>query len=105
VEQAIYHGVPTICLTFWGDQPYNAARMHYRGYGIDLGRMKTVTTDRLVGAVGDVINNRSYADNVRAASAIFRSRPETPRQRAVCHLVGPLTLKACRVDKSVSSIT
>ena len=61
---------------------YNAARMQYRGYGINLGRMLDVSAEKLVAGARDVINNHSFADNVRAASAIFRSRPQNPRQRA-----------------------
>ena len=37
--------------------------------------------DRSAGA-RDVINNRSYAAASRRASALFRSRPQNPRQRA-----------------------
>jgi len=61
---------------------YNAARMQYRGYGVNLGRMRDVTVNKLVTGSRDVINNRSYVDNVRAASVIFRSRQQNPRQRA-----------------------
>ena len=56
--------------------------MQYRGYGVNLGRMRDVTANKLVTGARDVINNRSYVDNVRSASAIFRSRPQNPRQRA-----------------------
>jgi len=61
---------------------YNAARMHYRGYGINMGRMRDVSAEKLVAGARDVISNHSYVDKVRAASAIFRSRPQNPRQRA-----------------------
>jgi len=46
--QALYHGVPELCLSIWADQMYNSARMHYRGYGINLGRMRDVTAQKLV---------------------------------------------------------
>lgn len=61
---------------------YNAARMQYRGYGVNLGRMRDVSAEKLVAGARDVINNRSYAAAVRAASAVFRSRTQNPRQRA-----------------------
>jgi len=80
--QALYHGVPQLCLPVWADQMYNAARMQYRGYGVNLGRMLHLTADKLVAGARDVITNRSYADNVLSASVVFRSRPQNPRQRA-----------------------
>jgi len=61
---------------------YNAVRMQYRGYGVNLGRMRDVSAQKLITGVRDVINNRSIADNVRVASAVFQSRPQNPRQRA-----------------------
>jgi len=69
-------------MTLWVDQMYNAARMQYHGYGINLGRMRDVTAEKLVAGVRDVITNQAFPNNVRAASAIFRSRPQNPRQRA-----------------------
>jgi len=80
--QALYHGVPQLCLPVWADQPYNAARLQYRGYGINLGRMRDVSVDKLVAGARDVISNRSYVDAARAASVVFRSRPQNPRQTA-----------------------
>jgi len=61
---------------------YNAARLQYRGYGVNLGRMRDVSAEKLVAGARDVINNRSYVDAVRAASVVFRSRPQNSRQRA-----------------------
>jgi len=78
----VYHGVPELCLTVWGDQLYNAARMQYRGYGLNVGPMRDVTADKLVASARDVITNSSYSAAARAASVIFRSRPQNPRQRA-----------------------
>jgi len=82
VLQALYHEIPQLCLAVWLDNMYNAARMQYHGYGVDLGRMRDVTAEKLVAGARDVINNRSYADTLHAASLIFRSRSQNPRQRA-----------------------
>jgi len=80
--QALYHEIPRLCLPVWLDNMYNAARMQYHGYGVDLGRMRDVTRGKLEAGARDVVNNRSYADTLHAASLAFRSRPENPRQRA-----------------------
>jgi hypothetical protein len=62
---------------------YNAQRMQYRGYGIYVGRFAFLQTERLVDAIRQVAFNQTYADNVRRASAIVRSRPMNGRQTAV----------------------
>ena len=80
--QALYHAVPQLCLPVWADQMYNSARMQYRGYGVNLGRMRDVSVDKLIAGARDVINNRSYTAAMRAASLVFRSRSQNPRQRA-----------------------
>ena len=56
--------------------------MQYRGYGVNLGRMRDVSVEKLIAGARDVINNGSYVERVRAASVVFRSRPQNPRQRA-----------------------
>jgi UDP-glucoronosyl and UDP-glucosyl transferase len=61
----------------------NAERMQYRGYGRHYGRFNTVQSDRLAKTVREVASNRSYTDNMRRASAIFRSRPMNSRQTVV----------------------
>ena len=61
----------------------NAQRMQYRGFGINLGRFPTVRTDTLADSIREVVFNRKYADNIRRASAIFKSRPMNPHQTAV----------------------
>jgi UDP-glucoronosyl and UDP-glucosyl transferase len=81
--QAIFQGVPMVCLTLWGDQMSNAQRMQYRGFGINLGRFATVKTNTLANSIREVGFNRKYADNIRRASTIFKSRPMNGRQRAV----------------------
>jgi UDP-glucoronosyl and UDP-glucosyl transferase len=57
--------------------------MQYRGYGRHYGRFNTVQSDRLAKTVREVASNRSYTDNMRRASAIFRSRPMNSRQTVV----------------------
>ena len=70
-------GVP-----LFGDQMYNAKRIVYKGFGLQLDLHAFTPTD-LVRTLVDVIQNPCYKAKIKKASAIFRSRPETPRERAV----------------------
>ena len=79
--ETLYHAVPIICLPIFGDQHYNAMRMHRKGYGLFL-NIAEFTTDSLVTAVDEILTNPSYQRNITKASNIFKSRPMTPSQRA-----------------------
>ena len=79
--EALYHAVPIICLPIFGDQHYNAMRMHRKGYGLYLNIAK-FTADTLTSAVDEILTNPSYQQNITKASNIFKSRPMTPSQRA-----------------------
>lgn len=79
--EAIYNGVPIVALPFFGDQPRNAFMAARKGYGIKLNAL-TFTSENLRNAVSDVASNATYRDAIQKASAIFRSHPETPCQKA-----------------------
>ena len=79
--EAIYHGVPMIAFPTHADQPYNAARLHPKGYGIAM-NFQTFTPEELVTNVKHVIGDKSFKERTMLASKIFKSRPETPSERA-----------------------
>ena len=79
--EALYHAVPIICLPIFGDQHYNAMRMHRKGYGLYL-NIAEFTADTLTSAVDEVLTNPSYQQNITKASKIFKSRPMAPSQLA-----------------------
>ncbi|XP_035692514.1 UDP-glucuronosyltransferase 2C1-like [Branchiostoma floridae] len=58
--EALYHGVPVVCLPLYGDQPANAARVVARGLGVKLD-FGTVTADKLYQAVIHVLTNNSLS--------------------------------------------
>ncbi len=80
--EALYHGVPSLGIPFFADQPYNAQKILHHGFGrvVDL---MTLNSDTMRKTIHDVINNETYLQNIRHASEIFRSRPMTPRERMV----------------------
>ena len=79
--EALYHAVPIICLPVFGDQPYNAARIQAKGYGIHL-NLVMFTTDDLTSAIDEILTSAVYKQNIMKASTIFKNRMLTPAKRA-----------------------
>ena len=79
--EALYHAVPIICLPINGDQPYNAARIQAKHFGLSL-RIVNSTPDDLVVAINKVLNTTTYKDNITKASLIFKNKINTPTRRA-----------------------
>ena len=79
--EALYHGVPMIGLPIGGDQLYNMRRMVVRGYGLGK-QVSTIKEEELYHMISEVVNNSTYKDNILRASEIFKSRSQSPSQRA-----------------------
>ena len=79
--EALYHGVPMIGVPVNGDQFYNAERMRSKQYGLVMGFV-SIETDAFVELVKEVVDNPVYKDKISRASQIFRSRSNTPSERA-----------------------
>ncbi|XP_066289814.1 UDP-glucuronosyltransferase 2C1-like [Branchiostoma lanceolatum] len=80
--EALYHGVPMVCLPLFGDQPGSAARVVAKGLGVKLD-FGTVTSDELYQAVRDVLTNNSYRETAARLSRLYRDQPQTAMERAV----------------------
>ncbi|XP_066268018.1 UDP-glucuronosyltransferase 2C1-like isoform X1 [Branchiostoma lanceolatum] len=80
--EAMYHGVPVVCLPLYGDQPANAARVVARGLGVKLD-FSTVTADQLYQAVIHVLTNNSFQETAARLSRLHRDQPQPPMERAV----------------------
>ncbi|XP_066287470.1 UDP-glucuronosyltransferase 2C1-like [Branchiostoma lanceolatum] len=82
LSEALHHGVPMVCMPFFGDQPTNAARVVARGLGVKL-EFTTVTTDELYKTIKHVISNNSYRETAARLSRLHRDQPQSPMERAV----------------------
>ena len=80
--EALYHGVPMVCIPFFGDQHFNSARAQYKGYAIRFNIGKGLSKE-LAAAINEVWNNATYRDTIQRASRMFRDSPQTPCQKAV----------------------
>ncbi|CRK94411.1 CLUMA_CG007918, isoform A [Clunio marinus] len=81
-QEAIYHAVPLIIFPFFGDQHLNGFKIQEAGMGL-LDSMSTITTDSLTRIINKVLNNESFAQNIKKASEIFRTNQNEPLDTAI----------------------
>ena len=79
--EALYHGVPMVILPLLSEQFDVAARATTNGLGITLDK-STVTSGDIIKALQDVTRNPSFREEAARRSAIFRSMPMRPAERA-----------------------
>ena len=79
--EALYNGVPMVGVPVYGDQVQGAARVQYNGYG-RVFHLPSDPPEKLADLIHEVVQNQTYRENIQRASAIYRDRPDSPRQRA-----------------------
>ena len=79
--EAVYHGVPMLVLPVFAEQPANALRIKYKGYGEHL-KMDDLEEETFLEMIEKIISTPSYKQKTTRAGQIFRSRTLTPRERA-----------------------
>ena len=78
-HEAIYHGVPLICIPLWGDQIHNAAVMEEKGFGRHLTPVTSITQAQLTQTIKEVLRNDVIRRNVKKMSRVLKdSKP--PRE-------------------------
>ncbi|XP_065770091.1 UDP-glucuronosyltransferase 2B18-like isoform X4 [Muntiacus reevesi] len=82
IYEAIYHGVPMVGLPLFADQPHNVVHMTAKGAAIRLD-LERMSTEDLLNALKEVINNPFYKENVMRLSAIQHDQPMKPLDRAI----------------------
>ncbi|KAH9513859.1 hypothetical protein Btru_031580 [Bulinus truncatus] len=76
--EALYHGVPILCLPMYGDQWYNARRGSAKGFGL-YADIREVTAGELAGLIRQVAYDPKYRSNIQRASKLFREL-QSPQQ-------------------------
>ncbi|XP_068085753.1 UDP-glucosyltransferase 2-like [Anabrus simplex] len=102
-HEAIYRGVPMVGIPFFMDQQTNIQKVIDHGVGLRLD-YEDITKETVLKAIRTVLDDPSYAKNMRDLSARFRDQPESPMERAVywCEYVlrhkGAHHLRSAAVD-------
>ncbi|XP_068085820.1 UDP-glycosyltransferase UGT5 [Anabrus simplex] len=81
-QESIHRGVPMLGIPFFADQQINIEKSVRHGVGLRLD-YKDITKESLLKAIRTVLDDPSYAKNMRELSSKFRDRPETPLETAV----------------------
>jgi MGT family glycosyltransferase len=68
MHEALFHGVPMVCLPAFGDQPGNARRIAELGAGVTV-PMKEVDAGRVRAAVEQVLGAPSFRESARRIGA------------------------------------
>ncbi|XP_071483321.1 UDP-glucuronosyltransferase 2B19-like [Diadema antillarum] len=78
--EAIYHGVPTLCLPLYSEHYENCAKLVRLGMAqvIDV---KSFSAEEVHKAVSELATNKSFKEQALHASKKFRSKPETAGER------------------------
>ncbi|XP_072916767.1 UDP-glucuronosyltransferase 2B17-like [Hemitrygon akajei] len=79
--EAIYHGVPVVGIPIFFDQYDNLLRLKTRGAAVML-ELAHIKSDDIFHAVKTVIENPSYAENMKRLSALHRDVPVRPMELA-----------------------
>lgn len=82
VTEAIYFGVPLICIPINWDQYDNAALIKSKGFGLVLDR-RHLTEDSIHSAITEVLDNTTFKNNTMHASIRMRSYKRSPLERAI----------------------
>ncbi|XP_029708692.2 UDP-glycosyltransferase UGT5-like [Aedes albopictus] len=71
--ESMHHGVPTLVIPFFADQPRNAARGVRSGYARKLG-FKDISEESLFNNIQEMIQNGEYSKRAKEISVVFRDR-------------------------------
>ncbi|KAM9827664.1 UDP glucuronosyltransferase 5 family, polypeptide G1 [Neosynchiropus ocellatus] len=80
--EAIYHGVPVVCLPLLFDQFDNAQRLKVRG-AARVVEAKSLTKDTFLEALKDVLETPSYRQNIQRMSKLHRDHAVPPMDTAI----------------------
>ncbi|KAM7378888.1 hypothetical protein PAMP_004480 [Pampus punctatissimus] len=82
VFEGLCHAVPMVMVPLFGDQPANAHKMVSKGVGVVLD-IYSMTTESLLWALNEVINDTRYKENVKKLSVLHTDRPIDPLDLSV----------------------
>lgn len=81
IYEALYHGVPVLCLPVMYDHVQIGARVARRGVGKTV-ELSSLTSDQLRDAMREILQDKTYAAKSKKLSKLFHTFQQNPRQRA-----------------------
>ncbi|XP_076279536.1 UDP-glucosyltransferase 2 [Lasioglossum baleicum] len=82
LQEAVHYSVPVVAIPFFGDQLFNARKILDAGIGLTL-NIDTITEESIARTLTDVIENKTYYNNIRTMSEIIKDELVKPMDRAV----------------------
>ncbi|KAI4468173.1 UDP-glucosyltransferase [Holotrichia oblita] len=81
LDESLYFGVPTLCVSFYGDQKKNCADMVDYGYAIHL-PYQDLTKESFEKAFTTLLEDPKYNKNAKFRASLFREQEMDPLDRA-----------------------
>ncbi|XP_012217600.2 UDP-glucosyltransferase 2-like [Linepithema humile] len=85
LQEAVHHSVPVVAIPFFGDQLFNARKILDAGIGLTLD-IDTMTESFIVQTLAEVVENKTYLNNIKIMSAIVRDELIKPMERAIWNI-------------------
>ncbi|CAL7946372.1 unnamed protein product [Xylocopa violacea] len=85
LQEAVHYSVPVVAIPFFGDQLFNARKILDAGIGLTL-NIDTITEESIVRTLTDVVDNKTYYNNIKIMSEIVKDELVKPMDRAVWHV-------------------
>lgn len=82
LQEAVHHSVPVIAMPFFGDQLFNARKILDAGIGLTL-NVDVMTEESIVRTITEVVQNKTYLQNIKMISAILKDELVSPMKRAI----------------------
>ncbi|XP_047519265.1 UDP-glycosyltransferase UGT5-like isoform X1 [Pieris napi] len=82
MDEAMNAGIPLIGIPMFGDQWYNVESFEYHKIGLGV-ELDTITEEQLTTAIGTVINDKSYKENIIRLNRLMNDQSQSALERAV----------------------
>ncbi|CAH1398447.1 unnamed protein product [Nezara viridula] len=109
LTEAVYRGVPVLCIPVFADQKYDSRFAEQAGLGITI-FLDELTNDRIINSVLTIIQDPSYKENALIRSKVVQDRQNTAMESAIYWIEyvirhnGANHLKPARIELSLYQV-